>query len=426
MTILNYQQLIASFPDNNDGDIQPFNFRDLVDSVERKYANWNVVASGDIEGAKFPDADEDGYIHLPDDSVWIINGEVTVVAQGLMLGKNVSIIGLSGDFNKDQLVLDASIVGGALINDVPDAINTTIRGVGLFCFSASSSVFDIDSSDNVFLSDIAILAQSAGSIAGFGNLIADFIVCLAFEDTLNITGSDSVVEINRLNDQSGIPTSSDIVRLDGTFNQIRLTSCSKNADNAFDLFDWQGTTNRGIVSSCTVVFGMGGSIIPAALITDTAWTYTGNSGIRNTNIGGGVLMADNTAVTLNAGSGVYAPANGTGTLSSTAQRVIRPTRCQLQYIGESAFNANVTISGCVALASGGGSISADIAVMKNGVLFSDGGVVAKIGITLTNSATPFALTVPIELEEDDTVDVAIAVNTASRDTVVSCLQITLG
>lgn len=131
MSTLNKAQLLASFPDNNIGQILPFNMRDFVDSVELKYDNFTVVKPGQPVGNAFP-APVGGKIILPAGSAWAINGLVTI-NYPLHFEQGATLFALSGSSTTDVLTLDASAGAVALINS-----GDTGSGTGLF-----SSIYNL-------------------------------------------------------------------------------------------------------------------------------------------------------------------------------------------------------------------------------------------------------------------------------------------
>lgn len=425
MTVKNYPQLIASFPDNNNGQITPEDLRNFVSSVELKYNNWTVVKSGNIEGNKFPDPDpSDGKIYLPDNTTWVINDEVVVVCAAIVVGNGVSIVGLSGDFQRDKLLLDSGITGGALFQD-DGSSSLLLSGVGIGSNSVSSVVFDFTGVDNLQIFNCGLVGLDAGNISGFNNLIIDGLTMLGVNTPLQITGSNSVMMCSRLQDQAGfLQPTGDVMQILGTFDQLSFDRCVKQANVAQSLIDVDGsaTVSRGIVANSTKLAGVLGDLITGASVSDDEWTFTGNSGVSNSTVGGGVIVSGNATATVNPGASVYASINATGVLSTGSQRFTRPTRCQLQYNGDEDFNCVLTLSGCARRATGSGDQAGRVCVFVNGVLFSDGGHNATAGITINNTNRQFGITLQLQLQTGDTVEAAIMLISSGVDTIVEDLQ----
>ena len=425
MTVKNYPQLIASFPDNNNGQITPEDLRNFVSSVELKYNNWTVVKSGNIEGNKFPDPDpSDGKIYLPDNTTWAINDEVVVVCAAIVVGNGVSIVGLSGDFQRDKLLLDSGITGGALFQD-DGSSSLLLSGVGIGSNSVSSVVFDFTGVDNLQIFNCGLVGLDAGNISGFNNLIIDGLTMLGVNTPLQITGSNSVMMCSRLQDQAGfLQPTGDVMQILGTFDQLSFDRCVKQANVAQSLIDVDGsaTVSRGIVANSTKLAGVLGDLITGASVSDDEWTFTGNSGVSNSTVGGGVIVSGNATATVNPGASVYASINATGVLSTGSQRFTRPTRCQLQYNGDEDFNCVLTLSGCARRATGSGDQAGRVCVFVNGVLFSDGGHNATAGITINNTNRQFGITLQLQLQTGDTVEAAIMLISSGVDTIVEDLQ----
>lgn len=425
MTVKNYPQLIASFPDNNNGQITPEDLRNFVSSVELKYNNWTVVKSGNIEGNKFPDPDpSDGKIYLPDNTTWVINDEVVVVCAAIVVGNGVSIVGLSGDFQRDKLLLDSGITGGALFQD-DGSSSLLLSGVGIGSNSVSSVVFDFTGVDNLQIFNCGLVGLDAGNISGFNNLIIDGLTMLGVNTPLQITGSNSVMMCSRLQDQAGfLQPTGDVMQILGTFDQLSFDRCVKQANVAQSLIDVDGsaTVSRGIVANSTKLAGVLGDLITGASVSDDEWTFTGNSGVSNSTVGGGVIVSGNATATVNPGASVYASINATGVLSTGSQRFTRPTRCQLQYRGDEDFNCVLTLSGCARRATGSGDQAGRVSVFVNGALFSDGGHNAMAGITINNTNRQFGITLQLQLQTGDTVEAAIMLISSGVDTIVEDLQ----
>jgi len=425
MTVKNYPQLIASFPDNNNGQITPEDLRNFVSSVELKYNNWTVVKSGNIEGNKFPDPDpSDGKIYLPDNTTWVINDEVVVVCAAIVVGNGVSIVGLSGDFQRDKLLLDSGITGGALFQD-DGSSSLLLSGVGIGSNSVSSVVFDFTGVDNLQIFNCGLVGLDAGNISGFNNLIIDGLTMLGVNTPLQITGSNSVMMCSRLQDQAGfLQPTGDVMQILGTFDQLSFDRCVKQANVAQSLIDVDGsaTVSRGIVANSTKLAGVLGDLITGASVSDDEWTFTGNSGVSNSTVGGGVIVSGNATATVNPGASVYASINATGVLSTGSQRFTRPTRCQLQYSGDEDFNCVLTLSGCARRATGSGDQAGRVSVFVNGALFSDGGHNAMAGITINNTNRQFGITLQLQLQTGDTVEAAIMLISSGVDTIVEDLQ----
>lgn len=425
MTVKNYPQLIASFPDNNNGQITPEDLRNFVSSVELKYNNWTVVKSGNIEGNKFPDPDpSDGKIYLPDNTTWVINDEVVVVCAAIVVGSGVSIIGLSGDFQRDKLLLDSGITGGALFQDNGSS-SLLLSGVGIGSNSVSSVVFDLTGIANLQIFNCGLVGLDAGNISGFNNLIIDGLTMLGVNTPLQITGSNSVMMCSRLQDQAGfLQPTGDVMQILGTFDQLSFDRCVKQANVAQSLIDVDGsaTVSRGIVANSTKLAGVLGDLITGASVSDDEWTFTGNSGVSNSTVGGGVIVSGNATATVNPGASVYASINATGVLSTGSQRFTRPTRCQLQYSGDEDFNCVLTLSGCARRATGSGDQAGRVSVFVNGALFSDGGHNAMAGITINNTNRQFGITLQLQLQTGDTVEAAIMLISSGVDTIVEDLQ----
>jgi len=430
MTVKNYPQLIASFPDNNNGSISPLNLRDFVASTELKYDNWTVVKPGNIEGNKFPDPDAgDGKIYLPDGTTWVINGAVTVTAAAIVYGNNVTIIGLTGDFFKDQLILDASITGGSLLEDTVGNNNLTVIGLALGSFSASSVILNVENTQNVVFTDVILLGEDPGHVNEAANVLIDNLVVLSASTPLSFLGADTIFTISRARDiDGGFAPTGNVFALYGTYKQITIDNCTKFADAATSLFYVDGgvVADRAIVSNCTMIEGILGSFISGVTATNVYWTFSGNSGLANSRPGGGVIVSANATTTVNPGSGVYAPVNATGALTTNTQRFTRPTRCRMLYSGIEEFNGTIMITGNARRASGSADVSGNISLLKNGVLFTDGGFWARVGITLNNGNRPFALTVPVSLVTNDYFEAGISLVSGAIDTIIEDLQISIG
>jgi len=385
MTVKTYDQLIASFPNNTTGLVKPINIRDFVDSVELKYDNYTVVKSGQPTGNRFP-APSGGFITLPDDTVWIINGIVTLTTP-LRLGNNVTIAGISGSYFTDQISLDPTAGAVALINQTATGSSATFANIGLLSTGGTGTLLNLTEPTIATFSQVAFVYDDGGSIdfAGGDCYFVDQCINLLTDQPIQFTGTGGNIIFDGI--RSGISNSAIQYDLQGTFDAVFVRNCYNEAGFAMLQID-EATTSVGVISNNAA--GGGADLVTGVDASSVNWTFSGNSGIANTVIGGSLNMSLNADVTTNGGQGVFVPiiGNSNDTLSPDPCRISRSGDLEITYDGNETIVALITISASIKRSAGSGSTRVSIGLEKNGTLLSTPKTVSISGIThVTTTAT---------------------------------------
>lgn len=434
MTVLNYPQLIASFPDNSTGQITPENMRDFVDSVERKYDGWNVVKAGNIEGNKFPDP-VGGEITLPANTIWVINGQIPVT-DTIVLEDGAAIISLTGSRSKDALILDAG-AGAIPLLRTKNADNASflISGVGLEVSSPTGSLFDFVNTNAVTIQNCLLGGLTFGTWAG--GEFTEIINCGVFlinSSALQFTGTFTTMRFERVSNAGfGVfQTVGDVFDLTGaTINILAINNCeSQVAQASFALFRVAGDATAAVatINNCRLYAGVAGSFLIGVDNKSLTFTFTANSGFMNTLPIGGHIMSGNALVTINGGAGVWNVIDGNDVAyPDNSQFVLRSNGVNkiqgLQYKGTIARSFIVTVS--ISLTrTGGGTHDFDIGLFINGALYSISGNDVLISRQLASGDTgALSMTAPVTLNPDDYIDLyARCTSSGSVDLIVTSMQ----
>jgi len=383
MTQLNKDQLDAAFPDNVTGLITPMNMRDFIDSVELKYDNWTVVKPGNINGNKFPDAVA-GKITLPDNTIWVINGAVTVTSP-IYYGTNVTIVGLSGSYNTDWLSLDNSAGAVALLNSNAISQAFTVRSITLSSLGTSGTIISADQPSVLIFSECFFASSgSMGTISFSGSAGEVYFVdrCINFftNGSIQFTGSGGNLVFDGVRSGLNAAVQYDI---QGTFSNLRISNCYNAASFAmFNVTNGDSGATTGSITNCTAA--PGATFITGVTNTSVTFTFIANSGIANTSVGGSLTMASNTAnTTITTANTWYSIAgNSQDVLSPLATRFTRNGSLQLKYVGNETYRGRISATASISNATGS-TQTTKIGIHKNGVLLSETYLMS--GVTLTST-----------------------------------------
>lgn len=419
MPTLNKAQLLASFPDNNIGQILPFNMRDFVDSVELKYDNFTVVKPGQPLGNKFPDP-VGGKVTLPAGSVWLINGSVSTLFP-LHLENNATILGLTDSINTDVLSLDPTAGAVALINSgdngTGDGFIGQISNVTLDSGNGSGRLFNVKSPLIFTVRGCALVSLAMGSVDSTNGASEIF-----FVDCINLLSSDSLKFTGAAGGRlvfrgmrSGYGNIGSQFEILGNFGSIFLDSCFNDNDSAMFIAS-EGSTPVGVIS------GNGasqGTFIGGVLPTSINWTFSGNTGIENASVLGSVAMSGNAVATVNAGVDVWSLLAGVTTLSGSASRFTSPAASTLKYVGKEAFKgvafAMVSIAPTADPAS-----SYEITLFKNGVQYTDAGITYVASAILANGTKEsLSIACPVSAVTGDEFSVRVRNRTSATPNIVA-------
>lgn len=377
---LNKDQLYASMPDNTTGQILPLTMRNFVDSVELKYDNWTVVKPGNIAGNKFPDPDINGHIVLPSNTVWVINGAVTVLYP-IYYEDNVTITGMSGSYLTDTLGLDASAGALALINSSASNTILNMRNLGISMVGTSGRVFEIDDPTICVFSMIAFQCSALGTInftGGEGDCyFVDRCICIVTGTALQLTGTGGNLIFDGT--RSGVFHAAEMFDLQGTFNGVFISDCySESSFSMFRILD-DSVAEKGIITGC--VANSAAAFINGIDETSVTFTFANNVGMRNTIVGGSLVMARNATTTpLSSSAFVDINGNSQDVLVDLACRFERSAPLVLKYLGAETINAQAVAS--VNISTGG-----VLAGNFNFAFFKNGEIVAQ-----TYDVTPTSIT----------------------------------
>jgi len=423
MSTLNKAQLLASFPDNNIGQIVPFNMRDFVDSVELKYNNFTVVKPGQPLGNAFPDP-VGGKIILPAGSVWLINGAVTVNFP-IHFEDGAVVLGLTQSLTTDSLILDASAGAVALINSGDNGTGTgkvgQVSNLVLDAFSGTGRLFNVKSPGVFTVSGCVLSSQALGAIDSTdGNSEIYFLDCINFLSGagLQFTGVNGGRLVFR-GMRSGFGNTGVQFEIIGNFTSILLGSCYNEAAAAM-FSAVEGSAPVG------VIFGNGAKtgspFISGVTATSINWTFSGNSGIANTSPVGALAIRSNATITDITAVNLWVIVAGTSVLASSSSRFDRPSGSTLRYIGKDAFNGvcdvSVSLSNPAILTAN----TYEISLFKNGVLFSDGGVnYVGSAIIGASSKQTISFSAPIAAVLNDTFAVVLRSTNGTQDPVATDL-----
>lgn len=427
MSTLNKSQLYASFPDNNIGQIAPFNMRDFVDSVELKYNNYTVVKPGQPLGNAFPDP-VGGKITLPAGSVWLINGSVTV-NYPIHLEDGAAILGLSRSINSDTLQLDDSAGAVALINSgangTGDQFLGNISSVTLNSGAGSGRIFNIVNPLIFLVDNCNFFSLNTGSVAldgGVGFLSFSNIYNYASDSPLQITGDGDRLVVS--NFRSGVYNANEQINIIGsTFLSVLIDGCFNAAAPAMFALD-EAATATGIVSNNAIA--PGSSLASGVAADSINWTFFGNSGVPNTIPLGAIAFQSNSTPTVITASGTFYPVAGASIVAGSVIRFESPSDSALKYIGTSAFKGVATVS--VSLNNPHLTLPYDykISLFKNGVILEDGGVsyVASAIVDALSKQT-LSFSAPISAALDDVFEVVLSSTIGTQSPIVEDLTFSI-
>lgn len=423
------QQLLDSFPNNNIGSITPLNLRDFVCSVELKYDNWTVVKPGQPEGNKFPDP-SGGEITLADNTVWVINGTVTL-QDSLVCGNSVQIISLSGSFSFDELVLDVGAGAIPLIKN--DTGNPSFNLIGLFLNAGGGSgrIFDIDDGSLLIIRDCAIGGGALGTIADVNSIRFENNIMLLSNSALNFSGSfTEMIFMSNIMPGTPLVNLSDIFNFVGTTSITTIVIDSNRMTNEttanFFVFTDDNDASTGIINNnIQVDTGGTGSLISGLTAADGInFTFSENSGFENTHVRGGLGMRSNGVTTINPGINTWTLILGTTTEADNSIRWQQSANMTLQYLGNETFKGTAILTGNARRGTSGDD-DFEFALFQNAALIQSGGIDYVTKIELESSDLfQFALVVPIEAVTNDLIDARTrSTTTSSQDVTVEDLQL---
>lgn len=427
MTVLDKDQLLASFPDNNEGQITPSNIRDFVDSVELKYDNYVVVKPGQPNGNAFPDP-VGGKITLVSGTAYVINGSVTV-DDTIVFDDNTALISLSGNLTNDQVLLDAAAVGIAAFENTANA-NFVVENLTIGTFSPTATVFNLSDTGAVQMNGCAIIGQTPGVWNNpditFMNLVGGF----AFQTALQFTGTGSRMSFNQAaNQPDGIfQTTSSIFDLTGiVLNDLDITgSTGDTRQGGSALFEVvPGTATRATVRGNRQALTAVGPFINGVDTMSVNWTFSGNTGIQNTKVIGGIVMAGNAVTTINPGIGVWTFIQGSAdVLIDQSVRFSRPGTLQMQYDGVEDFDGINSLGVSFRRAAGSGAVQFSVGLAKNGTPITNGGVEVSLPITVTAALSSATIPIPSDAQTGDIFQPIVRGDTSGTvDTVFENLQL---
>ena len=432
MTVLNKDQLLASFPDNNTGQIVALNSRDFVDSVELKYDNWTVVKPSQPNGNKFPDP-VSGEITLPAGSTWVINGMVTI-SDTLVVEDAVTIIGLGQSFVNDGISLDAASGAIPLFKNANPDESFTVKDITMSTNTLSGGtgrVFEMDTTTVNVFQGCGFIDCELGTWSDPITTLFDSCTFAVILGGLSFTGvcdKATFVGIQTFGFPAGFNANLFDFTSISSGSALSISGCSAvvdsansmfvvNDDNTFDLM----LVNGNIVEESS----SGKFVLGVDAMTGINATFSGNTGIKNTIVQGGLVIAGNTVVTPNPGSGLWTPIQGDGTdvLTSNTQRFQRAAPLQLEYIGNDEFDGEVILTLTTRRASGGGNVFYSISLFLNGVIVDESGVEVSQQID-TDASTPQNATVgiPIVLQKNDVILAVVRGDGTNNDSVTQNIQ----
>ena len=396
MTALNKPQLYSAFADNTIGAILPLTTRSLIDSVELKYDNYTVVKTGNLDGNKFPDA-VSGKITLPDNTVWIINGAVTV-NYPIYCGNNVVIRGLSGSPLVDQILLDSSAGAVALLNSNASGMSLTMRDLAFQSVGGTGSVIDFYSPGIITFSQCYFVADVLGTIefvGGAGELyMVDRSIGIVTGSPLNLIGTGGVITINSM--RSGISNTDSQINITGTFIGIFINSCYNNQSSAMVSVTNDSVCTYGLVAASLV--DSSSLIISGVDEKSNTFTFQGNSGFKNTSIGFSSVMDANTVATTTVSQGAWAKITGNSedTIDTAATRFTRTSALKYTYNGIDPYNASIHLDVSAKRSAGATDTNFSFGVFKNGALVTRRVSKAVTSITRVTTTATLTLTAAFE------------------------------
>lgn len=427
---LDLDALLASFPDNTSRLIIPENVRDFVQSVELKYDNYVVVKPTQPNGNKFPDP-VGGKIYLDNNTSYIINGQVTV-GYPIVLPMSSSIQAVSFS-SSNALLLDAGAGAVSLFESVASA-DISMDNLILGTLGASQTLFNLSDASLVDIRRCGIFAPDPGSIGSTVKRSGqrfENVVFASNQTPLTITGTFASFEAEGTSNTQDSPfnTTGDTFDISGaTYDFISMFRCTNNCTVPGKYFIKVGSDAIATSATFTGNRNVNASdFIDGADAQSIPWTFSGNSGIENTNVNGFVAMSGNSIVTVNPGINVWAPVAGVTTLASTATRYSMPANSTLRYLGSSDFKG-VGIVECSLYRIGGTfADNFELSVFKNGSLLTVSGenFISEAAFASNDSKT-LNFQFPVEASTNDDFLVALrCTSSGTTDLVCKHLQMTI-
>jgi len=427
MTTLDYAALIASFPTNASGDITALNMRNFVDSVELKYDNWNIVKSGQPEGAAFPDPVA-GVIDLPVNSIWVINGSVNIFGTLNFLGNN-QIISLSGSFSINAIILDFSL-GAATLMRVGNSSSATVKGVLLQITNNSQTMMDIQNGASVIIFEQCGFLLFDGAW-GTVTSVTKFIMLDCFSSSgagsssLTFLGTTiSVVIEGHLTGTGFLGTDANIFDFTTAtaINSLRVEACTPNLTTAPSFIRaTDSTVLAGIFVNSTVLGTPFGVFVIGVDNFSINSTFSGNIGIPNTKVIGGLAMSKNASVTTSPAASTFTPiiGNTQDLITFGTCRFIRNAALQLQYKGKEQFVGVATMAVSYRRAVLSAAQQFTVCLFKNGVPISVPFPMSMTSIVRTSAVLATAtMSAAFALQNGMTVVISGAVQSAYNGTFV--------
>lgn len=429
-----YDQLIASFPDNNLGLITPLNMRDYVDSVELKYTNFVVVKTGQPNGNAFP-APASQVITLAANTCYVINGAVTVLGE-LKMGSNTVIMSLNNDPLVDILTLDATLTSKSLIRaDNADNVSFRLLNVGLTVGAASSKIFGCTNTNNTYIFGCRFNSAQLGTWAGAtGTTLFNYTRTSAITSALTLSGSFSST---RFIDFSTGTTAETVDVVDfgaSTHTNLRIEDCYYSVASAKFLFKGlvTGSCTKGKFFSTSPRSTNVGNVAPTALGSATNFYFHGveeyaDSAPVVAYALGGLVFNGNTTSTVSTGAGNYIKvvSGGADVLFSQSYLFTRSATMQLTLTGLGGTYW-FTVMGGLRRATGSSIQQYYISVYVNGSQISNGGQLLKGAISTYNTADMIGISGFLTLATNDTIEMRVASISTSVDSVMENMVWTMG
>ncbi len=417
----NLDQLLARFPDNDTGDIEPEDVRVFVESTELKYDNWVVVKPSQPNGNKFPDPVA-GEITLEENTAYIINGKVNVFGTILSSFTN-TLIAISQDPSIDSIALDGSQGAVPLFGDYAGATSVKVLGCGLFDETVSGRIFGITNAQAIVVQNSQIAAVNLGDIAAgtaSPTLVFKDVIFAANDTPIDFGGTWDTMTFDGCTTTPPplFQTTGDTIDLTGcTFNALGIIGCRGQANVAGKFFFTTTGDPNGDQASVHLNrrdVGRIGGFITGVDNTALNWTFSDNINIEVENESVEqvfALISSDDASIWRAGQTTEGLINQTGVLEDyfgtplvfTAPRnrfyCIHPIftwslnttnadiTFQLEVAGDMGFNEVFTLSQQEPTDSGGGGINLDTI---------SGGVIGGQVNTGTNQL--YSINIPVWLE----------------------------